>query len=50
MHAVTSVIYNNYTSILILKHENVLDKGIKLNGVNLFNIMMYQKCAVLKST
>ena len=50
IHDFTMTKYHNHPSKLILKHENVLSKGIILHDVNLYQITLYNKCTVIKST
>ena len=50
IHAVSVTKYQNYTSILILKHANVLAEVIKSHGVWMYKIMTYKKCTALKYT
>ena len=50
IYLIIVVKYQKYTSILILKHANFLAEGIKSHDVRLYNIMLYKKCTVLKTT
>ena len=50
INAVSVTKYQKYPSILILKHTNVLSEVTKLHDVNLYKIIPYNKCTVLKST
>ena len=50
IHAVSVTKYQNYPSILILKHANVLAQVIKSHDEHFYNITSYKKFIVLKYT
>ena len=48
--AINTMKYQNYSSKLIIQNASDLDHVIKSHGVYLFNMRLYQKFTVLKST